>query len=123
MALTFMFLLPMADEALRVELRYRHNHRQPEFGRHFFYFHPLIVPTWQQNFPPVPRGVLVQQRSLQGVDVYLGKLDDKGIPLPVFDSPLPAAQYLNPYLELRTPENLQSGFRTSDPDRQGYPFF
>jgi hypothetical protein len=45
--------------------------------------------------------------------VYLGENDVEGAPTLVWDSPLPAAQYLNPDLQYRRDGDLQAGFRTA----------
>ncbi len=111
--LALLFLLPMADEALRVELRYRKNPKLPEFGKHAYLFYPFVIPTWDGNFPPVPQPTLVEATSRHGVVVHLGENDKEGVPTLVWDSPLPAAQYLNPDLQYRRNGDLQAGFRTA----------
>jgi hypothetical protein len=108
-----LFLLPMADEALRVEVRYRNNPKLPEFGKHAYLFYPLVIPTWDGNFPPLPQPAIVEATSRHGVVVYLGENDVEGAPTLVWDSPLPAAQYLNPDLQYRRDGDLQAGFRTA----------
>ena len=103
----------MADEALRVEVRYRKNPKLPEFGKHAYQFYPFVMPTWDGNFPPVPQPTLVEATSRHGVVVHLGENDKEGVPTLVWDSPLPAAQYLNPDLQYRRDGDLQAGFRTA----------
>jgi hypothetical protein len=116
--LVLVLLLPMADEALRVEVRYRNNPKLPEYGKHAYHFYPLVIPTWTGNFPPVPQPTLVEATSRHEVVVHLGENDKEGLPTLVWDSPLPATQYLNHDLQYRQEGNLQAGFRTIKPTAQ-----
>jgi hypothetical protein len=112
-----MLLLPMVDQALRIEVRYRNNPKHFFYQRRFYQSYPFVLPTGENGFPTVPKAELIERTTNSGLTVYLSK------PKPgdevhelVWDSPLPAAQYFNPHLELRRPGDMQSGFRIARPD-------
>jgi hypothetical protein len=114
-------MLPMVDQAVRVETRYRTNPNLPEFGHHFYDYYPFVISTWGSGFPPIPTSKLVKETSKYGAVVYLGEPRADGKSPLVWDSPLPAEQYLNPELELRHANDLQAGFesiKSADSDNE-----
>jgi hypothetical protein len=115
-ALAAMALLPMFDQALRIEVRYRHNPNHFFYQRRFYQSYPFVLPTGRGGFPPVPKAELEVKTTKSGLRVY--------VPAPrpgdeqhemVWDSPVPASDYFEPDLEMRRPGELQSGFRIARP--------
>ena len=118
-AIAIMALLPMVDQALRIEFRYRHNPKHFFFQRRFYQSYPFVlpvVPTDENGFPPLPEANLVERVTKSGLVVYLAapKPGDEVHEL-VWDSPLPATQIFDPDLELRRPGDMQAGFRIAEP--------
>jgi hypothetical protein len=114
-ALAGLLLLPMLDEAVRLEVRYRRIPTHFMYQRHFYQHYPFVLPTWansEDGFPPIPKGDLVKMTTNSGLEVYAGAIQEDGYPDLLWDSPLPAARFFNPNLELRRPGDLSSGFRT-----------
>ena len=111
-----MLLLPMLDQAVRIETRYRYNTKHFFYERPFYQSYPFVLPTGEGGFPPVPQTELVEHTTDSGLTVYLAapKPGDEAHEL-VWDSPLPASQHYFPKLELRRPGDLQGGFRMASP--------
>jgi hypothetical protein len=111
-ALCGLFMLPMIDEALRVEIRYRKVPELPEYGHHFYEYFPFVLHSGSNGFPPLPQGNLEQRTTNSGLVVNVGKLNPAdGKPTLVWDSPLPSARFFNPSLTLRHPGDMAGGFR------------
>jgi hypothetical protein len=104
-------LLPMFDEAARVELRHRFKPDHVMFGKHFYHFYPVVWPTGQGGFPPVPKGETVTMTTDSGLVVYLGAPQKDGYPALLWDAPLPAARFFKPGLALRRPGDMRGGFK------------
>jgi hypothetical protein len=116
-ALAAMALLPMIDQALRIEVRYRRNPNHFFYQRRAYQSYPFVLPTGDYRFPPVPKAELELRTTDSGLNVY--------VPAPrpgdeqhemVWDAPLPASDYFEPGLALRRPGDLQAGFRIEMPD-------
>jgi hypothetical protein len=117
--LVVMFLLPMAEQAALVQLRFRADPIRPEYGRPFYVYYPIVLPVGQSGFPPLRVGAIEERTNDLGLKVYLGKPYVDEWPRLVWDSPLPAARYFNPHLKLRRPGDMQSGFMMVAPQTGG----
>jgi hypothetical protein len=108
-----LLLLPMLDEAARIELRYRKTPKLPEFGSHFYEYLPFVLPkaTGENGFSQIPTGDLMKQTTNSGLAVYVGRLRPDGVPDLVWDSPLPTARFFDRNLALRRPDALSGGFK------------
>jgi hypothetical protein len=113
-AVGIMLVLPMLDEAARIEIRYRKNPNLPEFGSHFYEYLPFVLLSKRgdNGFAPLPKGKIVSRTTKSGLVVYLAETEADGKPGLLWDSPLPAARFFDPDLELRRTGELQSGFKT-----------
>jgi hypothetical protein len=111
-ALLALMVMPMVDRAIRVEFLYRKNRLLPEFGSHFYKYYPFDLDAIQHGFPPLPQGDLEKRTTDSGLVVYVAKPGSDGIPGLLWDSPLPAARFFNPGLELRRSDDLRGGFKT-----------
>ena len=91
--------------------RYRKNPEHPQFGQHFYRFYPVV---WLKGdgFPVLPKGDIVEMKTKSGLTVYVAATRPDGYPGLLWDSPLPAARFFNPDLELRRPGDLASGFKS-----------
>jgi hypothetical protein len=111
-----MALLPMVDQALRIEVRYRKNPNHFFYQRRFYQSYPFVLPSGDGGFPSVPKAELEVRTTESGLRVYVPALrpGDEQHEM-VWDAPLPASDYFTPQLELRQPGDLQSGFRIAKP--------
>jgi len=100
-----LFLTPMTLESILIETRYRYRPKMPEFGKHFYHYHPFVLPETASGFPALPIGELQRKTTNSGLEMYVTVGD--GLP---WDSPLPATRFFNEHLLLRRPNELRSGF-------------
>ena len=104
-------MLPTLHKAVLTETRYRKNPNLPELGKHFYHFHPLVLPSNSSGFPPIPTGEVVAKTTNSGLSLYAAAIKPDGAPGLVWDSPLPTAWIFDPRLTERSPGNLARGFR------------
>ena len=104
-------LLPMVDKAARLEFRYRYIETNDMYGKHFYQYYPLEIPTGGSGFPAVPKADLIEATTNSGLKLYVPKLGKDGLIELMWDAPLPTAREFDPNLALRCPGDLKCGFK------------